>query len=34
VDASNVPALALYRRMGFTTAWTYAYWRRTQPPGA
>jgi len=29
VDASNAPALALYRRMGFTTAWPYAYWRRT-----
>lgn len=28
VDASNAPALALYRRLGFTTAWPYAYWRR------
>jgi N-acetylglutamate synthase len=27
VDGSNVPALALYRRAGMTTAWTYAYWR-------
>jgi N-acetylglutamate synthase len=31
VDAAN-PARALYRRAGFTTAWTYAYWRR--PAGA
>jgi len=28
VDASNQPALALYRRLGFATAWPYAYWRR------
>lgn len=28
VDASNAPALSLYRRLGFATAWTYAYWRR------
>jgi ribosomal protein S18 acetylase RimI-like enzyme len=28
VDASNAPALSLYRRLGFTTAWPYAYWRR------
>jgi GNAT superfamily N-acetyltransferase len=27
VDASNLPALALYRRAGFTLAWPYAYWR-------
>jgi GNAT superfamily N-acetyltransferase len=27
VDASNAPALALYRRLGFTTAWAYTYWR-------
>ncbi len=27
VDSSNVPALALYRRGGMTTAWSYAYWR-------
>ena len=26
VDASNLPALALYRRAGFTVAWPYAYW--------
>lgn len=32
VDAANVPALSLYRRLGFTTAWPYAYWRRTQLP--
>lgn len=27
VDGSNAAALALYRRAGFTTAWSYAYWR-------
>lgn len=27
VDGANVPALALYRRAGMSTAWTYAYWR-------
>lgn len=27
VDASNAPAFSLYRRLGFTTAWPYAYWR-------
>lgn len=27
VDAANAPALALYRRAGMRTAWTYAYWR-------
>jgi GNAT superfamily N-acetyltransferase len=27
VDAGNQPALALYRRAGFTLAWPYAYWR-------
>ena len=26
VDASNQPALALYRRAGLTVAWRYAYW--------
>jgi GNAT superfamily N-acetyltransferase len=31
VDASNAPAFALYRRLGFATAWPYAYWRL---PGA
>ncbi|WP_137919042.1 GNAT family N-acetyltransferase [Hydrogenophaga sp. 2FB] len=34
VDASNAPALALYRRLGFHTAWAYAYWRRAQPARA
>ena len=34
VDAANAPALSLYRRLGFTTAWPYAYWRRTQPTGS
>lgn len=28
VDARNSSALTLYRRLGFTTAWAYAYWRR------
>jgi ribosomal protein S18 acetylase RimI-like enzyme len=27
VDAGNLPALSLYRRLGFDTAWGYAYWR-------
>lgn len=27
VDESNAPALALYRRAGFQTAWRYHYWR-------
>ncbi|MCM3564254.1 GNAT family N-acetyltransferase [Hydrogenophaga intermedia] len=27
VDASNAPALSLYQRLGFETAWGYAYWR-------
>jgi GNAT superfamily N-acetyltransferase len=27
VEADNAPALALYRRFGFTTAWTYHYWK-------
>ncbi len=26
VDEANAPALALYRRAGFVTAWRYAYW--------
>lgn len=28
VEATNAPALALYRRAGFTTAWTYSYWKK------
>lgn len=28
VEASNTPALALYRRAGFETAWTYSYWKK------
>jgi ribosomal protein S18 acetylase RimI-like enzyme len=28
VDGHNAPALALYRRAGFVTAWPYAYWRK------
>jgi N-acetylglutamate synthase len=32
VDAANIPALALYRRAGFATVWTYEYWRRAAPP--
>ena len=28
VDASNQPALSLYRRVGLTMAWPYAYWCR------
>lgn len=31
VDASNAPALSLYQRLGFAPAWTYAYWRPSQP---
>ncbi len=27
VDAGNTGAQSLYRRLGFETAWTYAYWR-------
>jgi N-acetylglutamate synthase len=27
VDASNASALALYRRGGMSTAWSYAYWK-------
>lgn len=30
VDASNTAALSLYRRLGFATAWPYAYWRHAQ----
>lgn len=31
VDAGNTGAQSLYRRLGFVTAWSYAYW---QPVGA
>lgn len=27
VEADNAPALSLYRRFGFATAWTYHYWK-------
>ncbi len=27
VEANSAPALALYRRFGFATAWTYHYWK-------
>ena len=32
VDAHNPSALALYRRAGFETQWTYSYWQRQQWP--
>ena len=32
VDAANTQALALYRRAGFATAWTYEYWRKVNLP--
>jgi ribosomal protein S18 acetylase RimI-like enzyme len=28
VEAHNASALALYQRAGFTTAWTYSYWKK------
>ena len=31
VDTANSAAQSLYRRAGFTTAWTYEYWRQVQP---
>jgi ribosomal protein S18 acetylase RimI-like enzyme len=30
VKAANVPALALYGRLGFREAYRYSYWRREQ----
>jgi len=32
VDAHNMPAHALYRRVGFSTQWQYRYWQRQQWP--
>jgi N-acetylglutamate synthase len=32
VEEGNAPALALYRRAGFATAWRYAYWRLPARP--
>ena len=29
VEEENAPALALYRRAGFTTTWRYHYWRKS-----
>lgn len=29
VEAGNEAALALYRRAGFSTQWTYSYWKQT-----
>jgi len=29
VEDDNAPALALYRRAGFETAWRYSYWQRS-----
>ncbi len=31
VERDNASALALYGRAGFKTAWSYAYWRRSNP---
>ena len=31
VHADNASAQSLYRRAGFTTAWTYEYWRQPKP---
>jgi N-acetylglutamate synthase len=28
VETGNISALALYRRAGFSTAWTYSYWKK------
>jgi ribosomal protein S18 acetylase RimI-like enzyme len=29
VEEGNLPAVDLYRRLGFQTAWRYHYWRKT-----
>jgi N-acetylglutamate synthase len=34
VEQANTSAQALYRRAGFTTAWTYVYWRLPPKTGA
>ena len=34
VEADNTAAIALYHRMGFTTAWRYHYWRPEAEPRA
>ena len=31
VDAGNTGAQSLYRRLGFVTAWPYAYWQPVVP---
>jgi GNAT superfamily N-acetyltransferase len=33
VDAKNAPAITLYRRAGFATAWTYEYWSAAADAG-
>lgn len=32
VEQGNAVALSLYRRLGFTSAWTYAYWKKAGGP--
>jgi ribosomal protein S18 acetylase RimI-like enzyme len=29
VEAANAPAIALYKKTGFATAFAYRYWRKT-----